>query len=378
MQTQEGSIIDRGGPLVDRDRFEIYKNSQQEQLLGRQVLMSALRKPEVKDIPIVRERTQNSDPVDWLAGKLSVSFPGKAEIMMVSLSLEDPKEAKSLVNAVVDSYMTDVVYADNETKKTKYDEAERICSEKEQQIRTKREELKNLVGSAAGGSDPELVGIKLKMILEELALYRTQAAQASYELGKVNGELEAQKALLKNVDEAEVPEMEIDVLIQTDPVAKQLSAELGWKKIDESYNEGARKKGGPNAYADQYHDQVERLQKQFDERRALLEKKARQKKSSLIKSEVIRLEAVLQPLTDGQKAAKTKIDEREELAKSLSQTSVDIQMIQAQLRNLDQVMANFVNEKEKLGAEIKSTPRIRVQEMAEEPPIPSNTLRDMR
>ena len=180
--------------------------------------------------------------------------------------------------------------------------------------------------------------------------------------------------LLKNVDEAEVPEMEIDVLIQTDPVAKQLSAELGWKKIDESYNEGARKKGGPNAYADQYHDQVERLQKQFDERRALLEKKARQKKSSLISRRLSGWKQCCSLLTDGQKAAKTKIDEREELAKSLSQTSVDIQMIQAQLRNLDQVMANFVNEKEKLGAEIKSTPRIRVQEMAEEPPIPSNTL----
>ena len=76
--------------------------------------MSALRKPEVKDIPIVQYKTQYGDPVDWLTGKLSVSFPGKAEFMMVSLSLEDPKEAKTLVKAVVDSYMTEVVNAENE------------------------------------------------------------------------------------------------------------------------------------------------------------------------------------------------------------------------------------------------------------------------
>ena len=39
---------------VDRDRFEIYKNTQQELLLSKLVLLSALRKPEVKDIPIVQ------------------------------------------------------------------------------------------------------------------------------------------------------------------------------------------------------------------------------------------------------------------------------------------------------------------------------------
>ena len=77
---------------------------------------------------------------------------------------------KTLVNAVVDSYMTEVVNPDNDKKKKKYDEAERICGEKEQQARTKREELKSLVGNAAGGADPELVGVKLKMILEELCL----------------------------------------------------------------------------------------------------------------------------------------------------------------------------------------------------------------
>ena len=41
-------------------------------------------------------------------------------------------------------------------------------------------------------------------------------------------------------------------------------------------------------------------------------------------------------------------------------------------------MATFVTEKEQLGAEIKSTPRIEVRETAEEPPIPSNTWCDMR
>ena len=50
-------IINNGVQLVDRDRFDIYKSTQQESLLRRTVLLSALRKPEVKDIPIVQEKT---------------------------------------------------------------------------------------------------------------------------------------------------------------------------------------------------------------------------------------------------------------------------------------------------------------------------------
>jgi capsular exopolysaccharide synthesis family protein len=370
---QEVSILGNNGPLVDRDRFEIYKNSQQEQLLSRLVLLSALRKPEVKDIPIIREKTLSSDPIDWLAGKLSVSFPGKAEQMVVSLSLPDAKEAKTLVNAVVDSYMSDVVNVENEKKKKKYDEAERTCGEKEQQMRMKREELKSLVG-AVGGADPESLGVKLKMVLEELALYRNQQAQQFYEAGKVKGELAAQVALFEDVNKAEVPEVEIDILIQADPVAKQLFAELGWKKIDQTYNENAVKQGAHNPYADQYRDQVDRLTKQFEARRVELEGKAKQKKRSVINSEILRLKAIAEPLDKQQEAIATKIKEKEELARTLSQTSVDIQMIQSQLRNLEQVLGNFVTEKERLGMEIKSAARIAVQEVAEESPIPSNTI----
>ena len=80
---------------MDRDRFEIYKNTQQELLLKRQVLLSALRKPEVKDIPIVQYQTQYGDPIDWLMKRLSVTFPEKAEVMMVSLELDRPRGSPS-------------------------------------------------------------------------------------------------------------------------------------------------------------------------------------------------------------------------------------------------------------------------------------------
>ncbi len=357
---------------MDRDRFEIYKNTQQESLLRRTVLLSALRKPEVRDIPVVQEKTLYSDPVDWLAGKLSVSFPGKAEIMMVSLSLENPKEAQSLVKAVVESYMNEVVFAETEQKRRRLDELEKICGDKEQQIRSKREELKGLVASAAGSDNPDSMAARQRGVFDELQLYRNQFATASFEVGRVRGELAAQEALFKNVEDSEVPQMEIDALVQSDPVAKQLFTELGWKKMDEAYTEGMIKPGATSAYANRYKDEVDRLQKQYDERVKLAETKAKQKKRSTIQSEILRLRALVQPMEEGQRMAAARIAKKEEEARTIGQTSVDIQMIQSQLRNMDQVLGNLVIERERLEVEIKSTPRIIVSEPAEEPPMPSN------
>jgi polysaccharide biosynthesis transport protein len=373
---QQEKIFDSNVPVVDRDRFEIYKNTQQESLLGRMVLMSALRKPEVKDIPIIQYKTQYGDPVDWLAGRLAVSFPGKAELMMVSLALEDPKQAQALVKAVVDSYMTDVVLAENERKQRRFDELDGICSEKEQDIRNKREELKGLVNQAggAGAEGAESLSVKQKLVLEELALMRNQLASSTFELNKASGELAAQKALYENVETAEVPQLEIDLLVQADPVAKQISTELGWKSVDKTYNEGAVKKGVNNPYAQRYNDEMEKLQSQYNDRIKLMEQKAKQKKRSTIQSDILRLDALVKPLEEQRKATSERVAKLAEEAKNIGQTSVDIQMIQAKLRNLDQVLATFVTERERLRVEIKSTPRITVAELAAEPLIPSNTM----
>ena len=66
----------------------------------------------------------------WLLGLLSVSFPGKAETMQVSISREDAHEAAVLVNSVVDSYLTDVVKAEEDQKRQRLSKLESACATK--------------------------------------------------------------------------------------------------------------------------------------------------------------------------------------------------------------------------------------------------------
>lgn len=126
-----------GSPTVtDRDRFEIYRNTQQQFLLNRFVLLAALRKPEVAELPSVKAN-EGGDPARWLQHRLHVSFPGKAEIMEVSLSSDDPQEAATLVNAVVDAYFEAVVNAELDQKQRRLNELDKAIAIKEAELRQK-------------------------------------------------------------------------------------------------------------------------------------------------------------------------------------------------------------------------------------------------
>ena len=45
--------------------------------------------------------------------------------------------------------------------------------------------------------------------------------------------------------------------------------------------------------------------------------------------------------------------------------SVDMQMLRAQMKTMDQVLANFIIERERLGAKIHTPPRVTLLERAE-------------
>ena len=240
---QPESVVGGGGPwsiaIISTSTRVPSKNLSSE---GR-FCCPCSRKPEVKDIPIVQEKTLHSDPVEWLEGKLSVSFPGDAEIMEVSLTLDNPKEAQTLLKAVVDSYMNEVVYAETERERRRLDELEKICGDKEQQIRTKREELKCLFGSSGGSENPDSFSTRQRLILDELATYRTEKARIDFEIAKLKGELAAQRALLKQIDTAFADPGELETLVNSDPRARELSAKLAKEQPDQPPDKAAENRG---------------------------------------------------------------------------------------------------------------------------------------
>ena len=227
-------------------------------------------------LPVIKREQEKRDPVVWLQKNISVGFPGKAELMEVSASRQDPEEATILVREVVDAYLHEIVNTELDKKRLRLSELDKAVSEKEQDIRARREELKKLAAEL-GASATENLTQKQKLFLEELSLYRQELARVQSEWRRYKTELAAQQGLLKSVENIGINDSEVDATVQLDPVGRELFVELGWKKLDQLYMDTAVVKGASSRYTDRYQQALKTLQESYNARKAELVDLVRQK-----------------------------------------------------------------------------------------------------
>jgi polysaccharide biosynthesis transport protein len=355
---------------VDRDKFEIFKGTQVGKLTSRFVLRKAINKPEVARLPVIR---QEVDPAEWLKDHLSIGFPGKAELMTVSLSRPDPKEAQTLVKAVVDSYISEVVELDAGRKRFQLSQLEKARSEREQDLRKKRETLQNMA-EGVGGSGAEVMSTKQKLALEELQILRTHANNVQANMDTIKATLQADKIAQKTFDSTDVSSAEMNELVRTDPIINQIVTQLGEKQREQKLNQGVVKPGAKSAYIGHYEQDVDSLQRAYDERLVVIQKEAREKKRRLLDAEIVKQETMLKSL--GQTRANTAktVKKMTEEAGKYGVFSVAMEMLHREIAQMDLMQQQLSSEIEKLKVELDNAPRISVWEPADEPLAPSNLL----
>jgi capsular exopolysaccharide synthesis family protein len=98
------------------------------------VLQAALLKPQVADLEVVRA---HADPFAWLLENLTVDFTGGQDTLRVSLSMDNPEEAATLVNAVVQAYFDELHH-----KREAYaQQLQKTARELQDELTKKRERL---------------------------------------------------------------------------------------------------------------------------------------------------------------------------------------------------------------------------------------------
>ena len=288
--------------------------------------------------------------------------------MEVSITGSDPHEAMVLVNSVVDSYMINVVNAEREQKRQLLGKLDNAYAEKDQYIRTRRQELKNLALSYGTSDEPEMIAQKQRLLIDELSLYRTELAKRQFEAAKLEGDLVAQQALLKNVETADVPGEEADLLLNNDPVARQVSIELALKKQDQMYNKTATLGDDKSRNAERYQRELKVLQAQYDNRVKKLKEKVHEKKHSGIATEIVRLQTLLD-ITKKQISEMVQlVDKKSKAASEFGGSTVDIEMLRSEIRQSEVVLTELNDNREKARVELQAAPRITLLESAEVPP----------
>jgi beta-lactamase regulating signal transducer with metallopeptidase domain len=346
-----------------RDRFEIYKAVQQQLLVSRFVLLAALREPQVAKLPSIRHAQQSGDPVKWLQSRLQVSFPGKAEIMEVRLTAENPMEAATLLQGVVDAYMHEIVNTEVDRRRMRLAELDRAVAEKEKDIRDRRGALKKLA-TELGTSSVEVLAMKQKLALEELSSCRQELRKLQAELRAFERDLVARRAALKDIERIDASDPAVEAEVRNDPIVRELSVELGWLRSDKMFSQHPDSASRDKA--------IKAAQEKYDARVAKLVTYVHQKMQSKTQSQVRQTEAEIAVQADQLKEVSGEVEQSRKEVEKLGNAAVDLEMLLTDIKNADLVLNQLASERDRMRVESRAQPRISLLQAAQKPEMPDS------
>jgi capsular exopolysaccharide synthesis family protein len=291
--------------------------------------------------------------------------------MQVDVARPQAKEAATLVQAIVDAYLTDVVDAERNQKRVRLGEMDRAYIEKETDVRAKREDLKKLA-ETLGTSDTETLNVKQRLALELLTLYRQGLERARFDLKTLQAQLAGLQAALRSVDTTDVPEVDLQMAVQSDPIAKQLSLEISFRKLEAIYTQNTVVNNAKTAYAGLGEQNVKAMQQQYDARVAELTDMVRQKRRGLAQAEVQKIEASVAVMAEQEQSQMKLVEDQQKEVEKFGSSTVDIEMMRADIKNVELLLTSIATEREKLRVEIRAASRVVLLNKADVPEIPSN------
>jgi succinoglycan biosynthesis transport protein ExoP len=349
---------------MDEKEFEIIKNTQAEYLKINWVLGAALRNPEINQLPIVKRQ---KDPMKWLSEQLSVTFPGKAEVMEISITTPEPKDAVAIVNAVVDAYQNEVLNSEQDRRRHRLEDLEGVYADIEREIRERRVRLRNLAERFGGDMESEEFKLRQRMMMEELAFLRQQLMQADLQWSQLNCESASLKAAREEVEKVEPTEMDCIEYGKSDPQLKRLAEELALQKMQEedAKNTGALKNDRP--VAQKYLADRERAQRKYEERLAQLKDEIKKKKLAEIDREIKKREIFLEQINRRRSLLEKETEKLRKQAEQFGISSIEVEMLRVNLKTQEKFLEAVALERARARAELRAPSRIQLVEKASLP-----------
>jgi capsular exopolysaccharide synthesis family protein len=189
--------------------------------------LAILKMPEVLDNAIKRlgkisDYTPNSEPRIWLKNGLSIVRDGRSELFNVRFQHAEPAKAKSIVSAVIDSYLDFIKTLDQKDTKAVIDLLRKAERDRKTRIDGLKDGLKALTGehSANDPSGSISGNLRLHQSLHERLM--EQLAQIDYEEKVLQVKLQVQEATVAEDTDSLVPTAEMVAQVEADPRVQAL------------------------------------------------------------------------------------------------------------------------------------------------------------
>jgi succinoglycan biosynthesis transport protein ExoP len=276
-----------------RDNYEIYKNSQQQYIKSDYVLIAALRDDNVRKLPIVQRQ---DDPVRWLAKNVEVAFPGNGEVMIISLTTNDPTAAGLLVAAVSKAYLDEVVNQELKRQRDRSSDLQTQLIENKSLLDGKLTELQKLIKDL-GPVDSQTLSNEQRLAQDLWTAVRRELILAQNDVTRLQAALELKKGAHQRAMEASgeaavslVTELDLESELARDPLFNDLK--LRERDAQERMAD-VRKLGTPNRQAQiaqQHTEDLKKIEQQMSDRRQEVVAELRRRAMIYLNAEVAQLE----------------------------------------------------------------------------------------
>jgi succinoglycan biosynthesis transport protein ExoP len=265
-------VRDKGGMLShgrDTAEYESYKKTQLQLMKSPYVLQAALRKPGIEDLEALREA--GADPIGWLSRGLLVTAPPESEVVQVRLRGKKAEDVAKILNAVINSFLDDIVNKDRTERLGRRDALEKKFKENMSELRSRRETLNNLARTL-GTRDSAEVANQRGLLLDHVGTLRGLLVQTQRDIAAIDAELWIADARESGEisPEDSLPEEVVEASLARDPQIVELIGRLSDIEEAISFQEQRSARGGSEPAVRRLRAQAEELAERVEERRGEL------------------------------------------------------------------------------------------------------------
>jgi capsular exopolysaccharide synthesis family protein len=160
--------------------YRVYQRSQIALVKSYKVFGSALKSPDVANLPMLKEQV---DPLGWLGQEINVAFLQESEVLQIEMSGTQTRseEMAKIVNAVTDAYLHEVVDEERVQRQQRMGKLQHIYEDYQQRLAAQRKTMQELA-TKVGSDDRSTLMYSQQLLMGQLSDERRRLSDVSHEL----------------------------------------------------------------------------------------------------------------------------------------------------------------------------------------------------
>ena len=347
-------IFDNSSGNQGGEEYANFKRTQKQLIRSSVVLTATLRKPEISRLSTIQKH--KDDPVGWLADQLLVDYPGESEILQIALKGDNPVELAKIVNAVKDSYMNEVVYAERDERLKAREALQQATDKYREEILRKLESL-NKMSKDTGGYDAQS---KLRLALDDLERVIYKRDQVDAQIRDMELKVLVLKKRSEKDSKVKIPDYYVEQELAKFPEVQELKLELANAQKKLAATERVSQPTSRAVMGARRH--LENVKDQLEEARTNLIPQIRQALEGVglgAGADLPALEIQLEQLEKSADKLTKHLEEKYTVIEKMEEFNADRTVGKGELREMQEITSKMSNELRRWDVEMNTQPRIR-------------------